>query len=63
MPARTVLTVGEIVGMPAGDNPHRWYSPANVRTMIDDITAAYKRLDPADAGYFERQQSAVCQSI
>src|SRR5438128_484540 len=27
---RAVLTVGDLVGLKAGGNPHRWYSPANV---------------------------------
>lgn len=59
VPGRKVLSIGEIVGIPAGGNPHRWYSPANVRTTIDAMTAAYKQLDPADASYFERQRSTV----
>src|SRR5438132_2607492 len=27
---RIVLTVGDLVGIPAGGNPHQWYSPPNV---------------------------------
>jgi zinc/manganese transport system substrate-binding protein len=38
--------------VPAGGNPHRWYSPADVHTVIDRITADYQRLDPANAAYF-----------
>src|SRR6266568_4641280 len=34
---RTVLTVGDLVGAKEGDNPHRWYNPDNVRTVIDAI--------------------------
>jgi zinc/manganese transport system substrate-binding protein len=58
-PARTVLTVGELVGAKAGDNPHRWYNPANVRAVIDAITADYKLADPADAAFFDSQHDAV----
>jgi zinc/manganese transport system substrate-binding protein len=56
---RTVLTVGDLVGVRPGGNPHRWYSPPNVRTVIDRVTAAYKKLDPADAAYFDRQHRTV----
>jgi zinc/manganese transport system substrate-binding protein len=56
---RTVLTVGDVVGVASGGNPHRWYNPADVRTVIDQITADYKQLDPADAAFFDRQHTTV----
>jgi zinc/manganese transport system substrate-binding protein len=52
-----VLTVGQLVGIPAGGNPHRWYSPANVHQVIDAITAGYQKIDPADSAYFASQQA------
>jgi zinc/manganese transport system substrate-binding protein len=55
-PKRTELTVGTLVGVPQGGNPHRWYSPADVHRVIGRITADYQRLDPADAGYFATRQ-------
>jgi zinc/manganese transport system substrate-binding protein len=57
--ARTVLTVGDLVGVADGGNPHRWYNPDNVRTVIDRITAAYKEMDPSSAAYFDDQHTAV----
>jgi zinc/manganese transport system substrate-binding protein len=50
-----VLDVGDLVGVRAGGNPHRWYSPTDVdrvaRAIADDLT----RLDPAHAaGYRAR---------
>ena len=36
---RLVLNVGELVGVKAGGNPHRWYSPADVAPVADAITA------------------------
>jgi zinc/manganese transport system substrate-binding protein len=54
---RVVLTVGDLVGVQAGGNPHRWYSPANVQQVIAAIVADYKRLDPKDSRYFDRQAS------
>jgi zinc/manganese transport system substrate-binding protein len=53
---RAVLNVGDIVGIKAGGNPHRWYSPANVQQVIDAVTASYKRLDPKHASYFDAQR-------
>jgi zinc/manganese transport system substrate-binding protein len=55
-PGRSVLTVGELVGVKEGGNPHRWYSPDDVQRVIDQITADYKRIDPADAAYFDQQK-------
>jgi zinc/manganese transport system substrate-binding protein len=53
---RTVLTIGDLVGVKEGGNPHRWYSPDNVHKVIGQITADYKKLDPADAAYFDQQR-------
>ncbi|MDR0342457.1 MAG: zinc ABC transporter substrate-binding protein [Nocardiopsaceae bacterium] len=53
---RTELTVGSLLGLSDGSNPHQWYSAASVRRVISAITAGYRRLDPADAGYFTRRQ-------
>jgi zinc/manganese transport system substrate-binding protein len=55
-PGRTVLTVGELVGVEEGGNPHRWYSPDDVNRVIDQIAADYQRIDPANAAYFEQQK-------
>ena len=54
----TVLDVGQLVGIPDGGNPHRWYSPSNVQTVISTITADYKQLDPKDSAYFDAQNEA-----
>lgn len=55
---RIVLDVGDVVGVKDGANPHRWYSPTNVRRMISAVLAAYVKLDPKDAAYFEAQKRA-----
>src|SRR6266702_3618555 len=54
---RLTLTVGGLLGLKDGDNPHQWYSAAHVRQVIAAITADYKRLDPADAAYFGQQET------
>jgi zinc/manganese transport system substrate-binding protein len=57
--SRLDLTVGDLVGAEDGANPHRWYNPGNVHTVIDAITADLKKADPADAGYFDTQHDTV----
>jgi zinc/manganese transport system substrate-binding protein len=56
-PGRKVLTVGDLVGVKEGGNPHRWYSPGDVAKVIDQITSDYKALDPADAAFFDTQHA------
>jgi zinc/manganese transport system substrate-binding protein len=55
---RIVLTVGDLVGIPAGGNPHRWYSPPNVQQVIDALAGDYAKLDPKDAAYFRARKAA-----
>src|SRR5437764_5087809 len=52
---RIVLNVGEQVSPHDGDNPHRWYSPADVNTMAYHITAELSKLDPKHASYYGRR--------
>ncbi|WP_136611598.1 metal ABC transporter solute-binding protein, Zn/Mn family [Sinomonas albida] len=54
--ARTALNVGTLLGKKEGDNPHQWYSAESVNKVIDQITADYKKIDPADASYFDAQK-------
>ncbi|WP_211255699.1 metal ABC transporter solute-binding protein, Zn/Mn family [Actinocatenispora sera] len=56
---RTVLTVGELVGVAPGGNPHRWYSPSDVRTVLDRITADYQKIDPQHASFYGKQHDKV----
>ena len=49
---RVVLTVGSEFKLRGGDNPHRWYSPADVDGMAYYITAALSKLDPKNADYY-----------
>jgi zinc/manganese transport system substrate-binding protein len=54
--AREVLTVGDVVGLKDGDNPHQWYSHDSVYRVIDAIVADYQKIDPADASWFATQK-------
>jgi len=53
---RTVLNVGELLGLAEGENPHRWYDPANVEAVANAIGAALGRADPRDAAAFARRR-------
>lgn len=53
---RTVLTVGDLLGLKEGDNPHQWYSPPSVQKVIEEITAGYERADPGHAAYFDARR-------
>jgi zinc/manganese transport system substrate-binding protein len=55
---RVVLNVGDMLGLREGDNPHRWYFPANVGSVIGQIVAGYDRLDLKDSRYFSKRREA-----
>jgi len=54
---RVVLTVGDLLGIKPGGNPHRWYSPSDVQQVIAEIVRDYTKLDPKDSGYFTQQKA------
>jgi len=56
--SRTVLNVGDLLGLRQGDNPHQWYSPSAVSRVADQIAADYKRIAPNDAAYFDARLKA-----
>jgi zinc/manganese transport system substrate-binding protein len=49
---RLVLTVGSVLKLHDGDNPHRWYSPADVDSVAYYLTADLSKLDPKHANYY-----------
>jgi zinc/manganese transport system substrate-binding protein len=50
--SRVIVNVGDVLGLKTGDNPHQWYSPSSVRTVIAAVVAGLDRVDPADHSYF-----------
>src|SRR5436309_6045403 len=52
---RGVLTVGDLVGVKPGGNPHRWYSPGDVQKVIAQIVRDYTKLDPKGGAYYKQQ--------
>lgn len=53
----TIVNVGGTLHVADGGNPHRWYNPADVQTIVNQITAEYQKLDPAARAYFNQQRS------
>jgi zinc/manganese transport system substrate-binding protein len=58
VPGRVELTVGDLLGLRDGDNPHQWYSPSSVHAVIDEIAADYMQADPGNDAYFARRRKA-----
>jgi zinc/manganese transport system substrate-binding protein len=54
---RIVLNVGDLYGLKEGDNPHRWYDPADVDTVARTIAKDLSRLDPTHASAYLNQLS------
>src|ERR1700760_916779 len=54
---RQVLTVGDLLGLKEGDNPHRWYDPTDVEAVANAITADLKKLDPKHAPYYDQRHA------
>ncbi|HVO86186.1 MAG TPA: zinc ABC transporter substrate-binding protein [Candidatus Binatia bacterium] len=61
--SRRVLHVADLVGKKDGDNPHLWYSPDYVNTMVDRVAYDLETLDPADKTYFETQLKKTHDSL
>jgi zinc/manganese transport system substrate-binding protein len=52
---RVTLTVGALFDLHEGDNPHRWYDPAEVESVAGAIAARLAQLDPGHRRYFAEQ--------
>jgi zinc/manganese transport system substrate-binding protein len=52
---RRQLSVGHLLGLAPGDNPHRWYDPADVDRIAAAITTRLAGLDPGHAGYYRQR--------
>ena len=53
---RVTLNVGQLFGLQDGENPHRWYFPADVYAVVGQIVHDYERLRPDAKGYFEQRR-------
>lgn len=55
---RVVLNVGGLLGLHDGDNPHRWYFPADVFAVMRHIVHDYEVLLPSARSYFAQRERA-----
>ncbi len=53
---RVTLNAGQLLGLQEGDNPHRWYFPADVYAVVKQIAHDYQHLDPGAKAYFEQRR-------
>jgi zinc/manganese transport system substrate-binding protein len=51
--SRVEVDVGDALGLEDGDNPHQWYSPSSVHTVIGAIVRAFEQADPGHDSYYE----------
>ncbi len=52
---RLTLTVGSLFELHEGENPHRWYDPAEVERTAGAITGDLQHLDPRHRAYFAQR--------
>jgi zinc/manganese transport system substrate-binding protein len=62
-PGRTVITVADLVGKKAGDNPHLWYNPATMPAVAKAMAAAFTKADSAHAADYAARLSATLASL
>lgn len=60
---RIVLSVGELLGHRAGDNPHVWYDPSGWAREASVIATDLGRLDAHHRAYFQHRKAAWLASL
>jgi len=53
-----VCEVGSVVGLVAGDNPHRWYDVADLVTVAHALAVLLGKADPTDSAYFSARATS-----
>ena len=62
-PGRVVIVVAELIGAPAGANPHIWYAPQTMPALGARLAAVLSRLDPTKAAFYQAQAVKFAQSL
>jgi zinc/manganese transport system substrate-binding protein len=60
---RIELSVADLAGRKAGDNPHMWYSPSIVAKVAQRISDDLTRIDPGDADYFAQRRAGFMTTV
>lgn len=62
-PGQVVLNVANLLGIPAGSNPHFWYGQSYVLRVVGAMYTGLVQVDPTDRGYFHSQYAALNASL
>jgi zinc/manganese transport system substrate-binding protein len=62
-PNRKVLTVATLLGKKNGDNPHFWYNPSYVNSVVNQMDKDLIALDPNGKSYYLRNLSVLHSSL
>ena len=62
-PARVVINVQELLGLPDDVNVHVWYDPSTMPKVAAAATDALAKLDPQNAAYFAAQEQAYLGAL
>lgn len=62
-PGRKEISVAQLVGRHAGDNPHLWYDPAYVKAAAKALTGALVAQDAAHKADYERGEATFLDSL
>lgn len=62
-PARKEINVAALVGRKAGDNPHLWYDPANMKAAAKALAAALVEIDAAHRADYEAGEAKFLDSL
>jgi zinc/manganese transport system substrate-binding protein len=53
--SRVEVSVGDVLGLGSGDNPHQWYSPTSVEKVTAALVKAFEEADPGHDSYYAAQ--------
>ena len=62
-PERTVISVAQLTGRKAGDNPHLWYDPATMPAVATALADAFSKVDRAHASDYAARLKATLASL
>ncbi|HMK95849.1 MAG TPA: zinc ABC transporter substrate-binding protein [Candidatus Limnocylindrales bacterium] len=62
-PGQKVLNVANLLGQGLGSNPHFWYNPYYVRTVVHQMYSDLVALAPSDTSYFTQQYASLNASL
>jgi len=60
---RTVITVADLVGKVAGDNPHLWYDPPTMPAVAKALAVAFSQADPEHKADYQTRLEVFLASL